>query len=248
MNNITAHDIAKMIDHSLLNPKFTRQEVEAGCRLAAEYDVATVCVKPCDVELAYAILKDTDVLTTTVIGFPHGSNLTAVKVLETELAIQQGCKEVDVVMNIGRFLSGDYELVAQDLAAVVAAAHAKGVIVKVILENAYLSEEQIKKACELCVAAGADFTKTSTGYAPSGAKISDLRIMRASTPPTMQVKAAGGVRQLDDALAVRAVGVSRFGCTTTAKMVDEARQREATGELVVPEAADVGELAYLQAY
>lgn len=248
MNNITAHDIAKMIDHSLLNPKFTRQEVEAGCLLAKEYDVATVCVKPCDVELAYGILKDTDVLTTTVIGFPHGSNLTPIKVAETEKAIEQGCKEVDVVMNIGRFLSGDYDLVQRDLAAVVDAAHGKGVVVKVILENAYLNEEQVKKACQLCVAAGADFTKTSTGYAPSGAKISDLRIMRANTPATMQVKAAGGVRQLDDALAVRAVGVTRFGCTTTAVMVDEARQREARGELIVPEADTVGELAYLEKY
>lgn len=248
MNNITAHDIAKMIDHSLLNPIFTRQQVAEGCELAKQYDVATVCVKPCDVELAYAILKDTDVLTTTVIGFPHGSNLTEIKVAETEKAISQGCKEVDVVMNIGRFLSGDYDLVQQDIAAVVEAAHANGVVVKVILENAYLNEEQVKKACELCVAAGADFTKTSTGYAPSGAKISDLRIMRATTPPTMQVKAAGGVRQLDDALAVRAVGVTRFGCTTTAAMLADAKEREAKGELVVPNGDQVGELAYLSKY
>lgn len=248
MNNITTHDIAKMIDHSLLNPTFTRQQVEEGCKLAAQYHVATVCVKPCDVELAYAILKDTDVLTTTVIGFPHGSNLTQCKVEETKLAIQQGCKEVDVVMNIGRFLSGEYELVQKDIAAVVQVARQKNVLVKVILENAYLTPEQIQKACELCVAAGADFTKTSTGYAPSGAKISDLRIMRAATPSSMQVKAAGGVRQLEDALAVRAVGVTRFGCTTTAVMLEEAQRREAEGTLIVPEASEVGELAYLSKY
>jgi deoxyribose-phosphate aldolase len=246
MNNITAIDIAQMIDHSLLNPKLTRQEVEAGCRLAAEYRCVTVCVKPCDVSLAYGILKNTGVITTSVIGFPHGSNLTEIKVREAELAMEQGCREVDMVMNIGRFLSGDYNLVLDDISAVCGAVHRKQAVLKVILENAYLAPEQIKKACELCVAAKADFTKTATGYASYGARISDLRIMRASTPPSMQVKAAGGVRLLDDALAVRAVGVSRFGCTTTEKMIKEAREREARGELIVPAPEDVKELAYLR--
>lgn len=245
MNNITAHDIAKMIDHSLLKPQMTRQEVEAGCLLAKKYDCATVCVKPCDVELAYSILKDTDVLTTTVVGFPHGSNLTEMKVAEAKKAIEQGCQEIDVVMNIGRFLSGDYELAQSDITAVIRLAHDHDVAVKVILENAYLSPEQIEKACELCVAAKADFTKTSTGYAPSGASIRDLRMMRAATPATMQVKAAGGVRTLSDALAVRAVGVTRFGCTTTAQMLADAAELEAKGELIVPEANSVTELAYL---
>jgi deoxyribose-phosphate aldolase len=246
MNNITALDIAKMIAQSLLNPKFTRQEVETGCRLAAEYECITVCVKPCDVELAYGILKNTSVVTTSVIGFPHGSNLTEIKTAEAKRAIDQGCGEVDMVMNIGRFLSGDYDLVLSDIKAVTQAAHAGKALIKVILENAYLTAEQIKKACELCVEAGADFTKTATGYAPYGARIADLRIMRASTPLTMQVKAAGGVRQLDDALAVRAVGVSRFGCTTTEKMIKEAREREGRGELMVPDPKDVLELAYLR--
>lgn len=246
MNKITARDIAKMIDHSLLNPKFTRQEVEAGCLLAKEYDCATVCVKPCDVELAYSILKDTDVLTTTVIGFPHGSNLTEVKVCEAKLAIAQGCREIDVVINIGRFLSGDYALVRRDIEAVVEEAHKSGVIVKVILENAYLTTEQITKACQICTEAKADFVKTSTGYATSGAKIADLKNMRASIAPDMQVKAAGGVRQLDDALAVRAVGTTRFGCTTTAAMLEEAKKREAAGTLVLPDADSVEELAYLR--
>lgn len=246
MNKITAHDIAKMIDHSLLNPKFTRQEVEAGCILAKKYDCATVCVKPCDVELAYSILKDTDVLTTTVIGFPHGSNLTEVKVHEAKLAIAQGCKEIDVVMNIGRFLSGDYVLVQQDIKAVVEEAHISGVVVKVILENAYLTPEQITKACQICTEAKADFVKTSTGYAPSGAKIADLKNMRANISPDMQVKAAGGVRQLEDALAVRAVGTTRFGCTTTADMIEDAKKREAAGTLVLPDADSVEELAYLR--
>ena len=246
MNNITAYDIAQMIDHSLLNPKFTRQEVEAGCRLAAEYQCVTVCVKPCDVKLSYDILKNTKVITTSVIGFPHGSNITEIKVSEAKQAIDEGCGEVDMVMNIGRFLSGDYDLVQDDIAAVCEEVHKGKAILKVILENAYLSEEQIKKACELCVAAKADFTKTSTGYAPYGARIQDLKIMRANTPLSMQVKAAGGVRQLDDALAVRAVGVTRFGCTTTAVMIQEAREREGRGELVVPAPHEVMELAYLK--
>ena len=246
MNSITAYDIAQMIDHSLLNPKFTRQEVEEGCRLAAEYECITVCVKPCDVELAYGILKNTKVITTTVAGFPHGSSTTKVKVMEARQAVEEGSGEVDMVMNIGRFLSGDYNLVLDDIAAVCEETHSRKALLKVIFENAYLSAEQIKKACEICVAAKVDFTKSSTGYAPYGARISDLKIMRANTPPSMRVKAAGGVRQLDDALAVRAVGVSRFGCTTTAQMIQEAREREAQGTLTVPSPETVQELLYLR--
>jgi deoxyribose-phosphate aldolase len=235
-----------MIDHSLLNPKFTRQEVEAGCRLASEYECVTVCVKPCDVKLSYSILKDTKAITTSVIGFPHGSNLTEIKVLEARRAIEEGCGEVDMVMNIGRFLSGDYSLVQDDIAAVCEEVHKAKAVLKVILENAYLSGAEIIKACGICAAVKADFTKTSTGYAPYGARISDLKIMRANTPASMQVKAAGGVRQLEDALAVKAVGVTRFGCTTTAAMIEEARQREKRGELIVPSPEDVQELAYLR--
>ena len=246
MNKITAFDIAQMIDHSLLNPKFTRQEVEAGCRLAAQYECITVCVKPCDVKLSYGILKDTKVITTTVAGFPHGSSNTETKVLEARRAIDEGCGEIDMVMNIGRFLSGDYSLVQDDIAAVCEAVHSSNVILKVILENAYLNADQIKKACEICVAANVDFTKSSTGYAAYGARICDLKIMRANTPPSMQVKAAGGVRTLEDALAVRAVGVSRFGCTTTAQMVQDARDLETKDALIVPNPEDVKELLYIR--
>lgn len=235
MVKVSVKDIAKMIDHSLLNPIFTLEEIKNGCKLAKEYDCATVCVRPCDVPLAMEILKDSDVKVTTVIGFPHGSNMTETKVFETKLAIEQGCKEIDMVINIGMMLSGEYEYVMEDIKAVVNAAHEKGVIVKVILENAYLKDDQIKKACELCVQAGADFTKTSTGYAPSGATIHDLKIMRANTPLNMQVKAAGGVRKLEDALLVRAVGGTRFGCTRTKEMLEEAKIREATGTLILPE-------------
>jgi deoxyribose-phosphate aldolase len=181
------------------------------------------------------ILRDTDVLVTTVIGFPHGSNLTSVKVFEAEKAIAQGCKELDMVLNIGRLLGGDYEYVEQDIKAVCDTGHASNIIVKVILENAYLTPELIAVACKISEKAGADFVKTSTGYAPSGATISDLKIMRASTSPKVRIKAAGGVRSLNAALAVRAVGGSRFGCTRTAEIIEDAKKREVEGTLVLPE-------------
>lgn len=235
MNDCTAKDIAKMIDHSLLNPAFTRQQVIEGCNIAKEYDVATVCVKPCDVEVANEILTGTDVLVTTVIGFPHGANLTAVKECEAKLAIEQGCKELDMVINIGRLLGSEYDYVEADIKAVCDIAHASNVIVKVILENAYLTPKIITIACKICEKAGADFVKTSTGYAPSGATLDDLKNMRASTSSHVRVKAAGGVRTLSAALAVRSVGAVRFGCTATAKIVIEAREHEAMGTLTLPE-------------
>jgi deoxyribose-phosphate aldolase len=238
----SAHDIAKMIDHSLLRPEMTRQEVVDGCLLAKKYDCATVCVKPCDVEIAYEVLKDTDVLTTTVIGFPHGSNLTEVKLKEAEIAIAQGCKEIDMVLNIGRLRSGDNELVEKDIKAVCDYAHSKGVIVKVILENAYLTDEEIARACKLCEKAGADFVKTSTGYAKSGATIPNLKLMRKTCSPKIRIKAAGGVRTIAAALAVRAVGGSRFGATATAKIVEDAMRMEKEGTLIVPDADSVTEL------
>lgn len=238
MDRLTALDIARMIDHSLLNPKYTEEEIRQGCELAKECRCATVCVRPCDVPLAMEILKDTDVLVTTVIGFPHGSNLTEVKVYETELAIRQGCKEIDMVLNIGWLLSGEYDKVEADIRAVTETAHASDVVVKVILENSYLTDEQKIAACRICERAGADYTKTSTGYAPTGATLHDLRLMRAHTPERMKVKAAGGVRKLDDALLVRAVGGSRFGCTRTKEMLDEAMRREKEGTLRLPEVDD----------
>lgn len=233
---VTAKEIAKMIDHSLLKPEMTRQEVVEGCLLAKEYGCATVCVKPCDVELAREVLKGSDVLVTTVIGFPHGHHLTQVKVAEAEIAIGQGCEELDMVLNIGRLKSGDYSLVEEDIRAVCDASHRRGVIVKVILENYYLSDEEKIKACEICERAGADFVKTSTGYAKGGATIHDLRIMRSTCSEKVRVKAAGGVRTLDGALAVRAVGGVRFGATATKKIVEDARQKEKDGTLKIPDA------------
>jgi len=232
---ITAMDIAKMIDHSLLRPDMTRQEVIEGCQLAKEYDCATVCVKPCDVDIAMDVLKDTDVLVTTVIGFPHGSTLTEVKVMEAKIALAQGCQELDMVLNFGRLKSGDYDLVENDIRAVCDIAHSFNVIVKVIFENFYLTDDEKINACQICERAGADFIKTSTGYAGGGATIPDLKLMRSNCSEKIRIKAAGGVRTLDGALAVRAVGGVRFGATATKKIIEDARLREKEGTLVLPD-------------
>jgi len=241
---VTAKEIAQMIDHSLLKPEMTRQEVIDGCMLAKEFGCATVCVKPCDVEIAMNVLKGSDVLVTTVIGFPHGHHLTEIKMLESELAIKQGCKELDMVLNIGQLLSGEYDLVEEDIHAVCKLAHRHGVIVKVILENHYLTDAQIIKACELCERAGADFVKTSTGYAKSGATLEDLRLMWDAVSDKVAVKAAGGVRTLDAALSVRAVGGVRFGATATKPIMEEAYQREKNGTLIIPNSAEELTIGY----
>lgn len=231
---LTAKDISKMIDHSLLKPEMTRQQVVDGCKIAKEFDCATVCVKPCDIGVAAEVLTGSDVLVTTVIGFPHGAHPIEVKKLEAEIAISQGCKELDLVMNIGRLKSGDTQLVESEIKLICDLAHKHNVLVKVILENYYLEDEEIKTACQICERAGADFVKTSTGYANGGATIHDLRIMRETCSLKVRVKAAGGVRTLDAALAVRAVGGSRFGATATKAIVEEARKREALGTLQLP--------------
>ncbi len=228
---LTAKDIAKMIDHSLLRPELTVRDVIEGCQLAAEYDVATVCVKPCDVATAKQVLLDTDVLVTTVVGFPHGSNLTETKLLEAELAIRDGAVELDMVLNIGRLRSGELDYVEQDVKAITTLAHQHGVIVKVILENCFLTDAEKRAACLLCERAGADFVKTSTGFGSGGATIEDLKLMRETVGPNVRVKAAGGVRTLDAALEVRAVGTVRFGATATKQIVEDARERERAGTL-----------------
>lgn len=234
-SKVTAKDIAKMIDHSLLRPQLTRQEVEEGCRLAKEYDCATVCVKPCDVLVAHEILKDCDVKVTSVVGFPHGANLTETKVLEGDLAMSQGCEELDMVLNIDRLRSGDFDYVEKDIQAVCDAAKRRGVLVKVIFENFYLTDEEIVRACEICERCGANWVKTSTGFADGGATIHDLQLMRKTCSPHIQVKAAGGVRTLDAALSVRAVGCTRFGATATKQIIEDAREREQQGTLKLPE-------------
>ena len=222
---ITYHQLAKTIDHSLLRPELTEADVLAGCELAAQYDVASVCVKPCHVKLARQQLAGTDVAVGTVVGFPHGSNTTATKVAESQQAIAEGATELDMVLNIGELRSGHADYVRSDIRAVVEAAQGKA-IVKVILENAYLTDEEKVLSCKLCEEAGADFVKTSTGFAPGGATIPDLKLMRATVGLQVQVKAAGGVRTLDALLEVIDVGVTRAGATATAVILNEYKQRK----------------------
>ena len=217
---ITYEELAKTIDHSLLSPDMDEDTVIAGCQLAKKYNVASVCVKPYHVKMAVEQLKGSDVKVGTVLGFPHGSSTTETKVFEARDAIANGATELDMVLNIGELKSGNADYVRQDIAAVVSAAEGK-VLVKVILENAYLTDDEKRLACELCEAAGADFVKTSTGYATGGATLEDLTLMRASVGPQMQVKAAGGVRSLDAILDVIDVGTTRVGATATAKILDD---------------------------
>ena len=227
LETVTERQLAKTIDHSLLKPELDDAFVEAGCRLAAEYDVASVCVRPADVKRAKAILEGTDVAVGTVIGFPHGSSTTATKVFEARDAMANGATELDMVIQIGALRSGRDQDVRDDVAAVVAVAHEGGAIVKVILENAYLNDDQKERGSRLAEAAGADFVKTSTGFAPSGATHEDLALMRQVTSPRVQVKAAGGVRTLDDLLAVMNLGVTRIGATQTKAILDDFRARRA---------------------
>lgn len=233
---LTSKDIAKMLDHSLLKPEMDAETVRKGCEIAKQYDAASVCMKPSDLHIGREVLAGSDVKLSTVIGFPHGSNRTDVKVFEAERAMDDGAVELDMVLNIGRLISGDHGYVERDIAAVVSAAHKRGAIVKVILENAYLTDKQKADACALAERAGADFVKTSTGYAPSGATIEDLKLMSASVSQKVRVKAAGGVRTLDAVLACRAAGCSRVGATATIAIMEEAYRREKEGTLA--ESAD----------
>ncbi len=231
----TCHDIAQMIDHSLLRPELTEEDVRKGCQIAKKYKVATVCCRPSEVTLVKELLQDSDVKTTTVVGFPHGCNKTETKVFEAEQAIEDGAVELDMVINIGRLRNGDYDYVKKDIQAVVEASKAGldqnpplaghprqvGVVVKVIFENYYLTDEQKKIACRLSEEAGADFVKTSTGFAGGGATLEDLRLMRENVSEKVQVKAAGGVRDLEAALKVREIGCTRFGATRTETIMEE---------------------------
>ena len=224
---LTERDIAKTIDHSLLRPELDDAFVEDGCRLAKKYDVASVCVRPADVRRAVEILRDTDVAVGTTIGFPHGNHRTDTKVFEARRALEDGATELDMVIQIAALRSGRDADVQADIAAVVEVAHAAGAIVKVIFENAYLTDDEKIRACHLTEAAGGDFVKTSTGFAPSGATHDDLRLMRANTSPHVQVKAAGGVRTLDALLAVMDLGVTRIGATATETIILDFRSRKA---------------------
>jgi deoxyribose-phosphate aldolase len=236
VDNLTERQIAKTIDHSLLRPELDDAFVEDGCRLAATYDVASVCVPPVHVRRARAILDGTDVAVGTVVGFPHGYCTTATKVAETRGAFDDGAREIDMVLQIGALRSGRDADVEADIRAVVDAAHGAGAIVKVIFENHYLTDDEIVRACRLTEAAGGDFVKTSTGFAASGATHDDLRLMRASTSPQIGVKAAGGVRTLDALIDVMNLGVTRIGATATKTIIDDFRARK-RGDVPVGSAA-----------
>jgi len=228
---------AKMIDHSLLHPTLTDDELRQGCKLAKSYRVASVCIKPYAVRFAAEILKGSGVAVGTVIGFPHGSSRTEIKVQEVELACADGATELDMVVNVGKVLSRDWDYIEREIKAVVEVAHKNGAIVKVIFENDFLTDDEFKiKLCEICGRARADFVKTSTGYgfvkgndgkySCQGATDHDLRLMRKSCSYSIQVKAAGGIRTLDDVLRVRALGVTRIGATATKAILTEARKRD----------------------
>ena len=232
----TYDELAGMIDHSLLHPALTDRELREGCRVARRYRVASVCIKPYAVRMAVGLLKGSGVAVGAVVGFPHGSSATDVKRFETAKACRDGAREIDVVINIGKALSGDWAYVERDLRAVVREAHRHRAIVKVILENDFLPDDTVKrKLCRLCERAGADFVKTSTGYgfvkgpdgrySYQGATDTDLRLMRKATSKKVQIKAAGGVRDLDGLMHVRDLGVARCGATATAAMLDEYRRR-----------------------
>ena len=238
--DLTERQIAKAIDHSLLRPELDDAFVEDGCRLALEYDVASVCVRPADVARAKAILDGSDVKVGTTIGFPHGNHRTETKVDEARRALADGATELDMVIQIGALKSGRDADVQADIAAVVEVAHAAGAIVKVIFENAYLTDDEKIRACRLTEAAGGDFVKTSTGFAPGGATHDDLRLMRASTSPHIGVKAAGGVRTLDALLEVMALGTTRIGATATKAIIDDFRARKAGLAPAAPATADAG--------
>lgn len=240
LDSLTERDIAKTIDHSLLRPELDDAFVADGCRLAAEYDVASVCVRPADVRRAREILAGTDVKVGTTIGFPHGNHATATKVFEARAALDDGAEELDMVIQIGALKSGRDADVQADIVAIVEVAHAAGAIVKVIFENVYLTDEEKIRACRLSEAAGADYVKTSTGFGPGGATHDDLRLMRANTAPHIRLKAAGGVRSLDAMLEVMDLGVSRIGATATKTIIDDFRARKAGGAPLGAGAANVG--------
>jgi len=231
----TYSDIAGMIDHSLLNPALTATELEQGCQLALDYECASVCILPYYLARCAEMLRGSVVKASTTIGFPHGGHTTAIKVAEAQRALADGGQELDMVVNISAVRSGNWAYVRDDIQGVIAVTHAAGQKVKVIFENSYLEDAQKIQLCEICSELGADWVKTSTGYGTGGATMEDLALMRKHSAARVQVKAAGGVRDLDALLRVRALGVTRCGASRTAAMLDDCRQR-----LGLPEIARTG--------
>lgn len=250
MKTITLRDLAKMIDHSLLHPTMTDEDIRKGCEVARQYDVATACVKPYSIPLARAVLAGSHVGICPVIGFPHGNSTTAQKVREAEEAAQAGGSEIDMVINIGKALGGDWTYVTDEIKAINTVVVGNGAILKVIFENDYLQEAHIIRLCAICSEIGVAFVKTSTGYGfvkqadgsynYQGATVAHLKLMRQHCPANVQIKAAGGVRTLDDLLLVRSLGVSRIGATATAAILEEAKKRGLGDQPVVLETSSAG--------
>ena len=235
----TYTDISKMIDHSLLQPMLDVNALEAGIQLAVAYDAASVCIMPYYLKRCAELMADSTVKPSTVIGFPHGGHTTVIKAKEAEQAIADGCEELDMVVNISKVLSGDWGYVQADIKAVIDVAHAAGQKVKVIFENCYLTDDHKIRLCVICSELNADWVKTSTGYGTGGATIEDLTLMRKHSADHVQVKAAGGVRDLDKLLQVRALGVTRIGASATKPILDVCRERLGLDPITVADAGPV---------
>lgn len=234
--NPKVKELAKMIDHSILHPTLTDEDLRRECEVAKKYDVASVCVKPYAVKQAVQLLIGTDVLVGCVIGFPAGNSSIDVKVFEAERACEDGAVEIDMVINIGKALQGDWDYIKEEIRSVTETSHKNNAIVKVIFETDFVTRTEDKiKLCEICTEAGADFVKTSTGfgfvkqpdgsYNYTGATLDDLRLMRKHSGPNVQIKAAGGVRTLEDLIKVKETGATRSGATATIKILDDGIER-----------------------
>jgi len=244
MKQPTVNELAKMIDHSLLHPTMTDEDVKIGCELSRDYGVATACVKPYSIRQALEIFEGSDVMACAVIGFPHGNSTTGIKVVEAEAAALAGAKEIDMVVNVGKVKGGQWDYVSREVHLINEAVVAAGSILKVIFENDYLVESEIIRLCQICSEAKVAFVKTSTGYgfvkgddgkySYKGATMEHLKLMREHTDAGIEIKAAGGVRSLDDLLAVRELGVTRIGATATKVMLNDAIKRGFEGKLPNP--------------
>jgi len=221
----TYEGLAKMIDHSLLRPELNDDQIDSGCRLAVEYNVASVCGRPSDADRIVRLLEGSAVAPSSVVGFPHGGSTMAVKLYETRDLLRRGITEVDMVLNVGKLLSRELQYVEAEIDEITRACHDAGAIVKVIFENSYLTDDLKVAACEICMRCRADFVKTSTGFAPTGATPADLALMKRTVRDVCRVKAAGGVRTLDSALEVYALGCDRFGATRTKEILDDWKAR-----------------------
>ncbi len=221
----TYEDLAKMIDHSLVRPELSDVQVEEGCRLARRYGVASVSVRPSDADLCVRWMEGSGVAVGSLVGFPHGSETTAAKIYQAQDLLRRGVTEIDMVLNIGKLISRQFQYVESELLQIANLCHQSGAILKVILENAYLSEDLKIIACKICKRTDVDFAKSSTAFAPTGATPEDLRLMVRICGDKVKVKAAGGVRTLEKALEVREIGCARFGTTATAAILDAWTQK-----------------------